>query len=166
MRADDSSAGQERRALVSVGVGLLLLAAVTWVDASRVAVSTGIGVGPAVSMKLIGTLLGILGAAHLIAAFRKRPESAAIEVEAATNHQALGWVIGGLLAMIALLAFDGGFILGATIVFAATARAFGRPLLSLSPVLGLVLSTLVFAFFTQALSLALPAGPLERLLFL
>jgi putative tricarboxylic transport membrane protein len=165
MRLDDTAAARQRRSLIVVGVALLLLAAVTWADALRLGATTGVGVGPSVAVKLIGSLLGILGAAHLIAAFGKKPATTPVEEEAVTNHQALGWVIGGLLAMIGLLAIDGGFILGASIVFATTARAFGRPLLSISPVIGLVLSTLVYVFFTKVLTLSLPSGPLERLLF-
>jgi putative tricarboxylic transport membrane protein len=65
--------------------------------------------------------------------------------------------------MILILQFGGGFVLGSTCLFALTARAFGEPLHVKSLGFGFVLAALVYAFFTQALSLSLPSGPLERL---
>ena len=165
MKQSDSAAARQRRSLVVVGVGLFVLAAVTWADALRLSYVSAVGVGPAVSMRLIGSLLALLGAAHLVAAFRPSSATTPAEEEPVVNQQALAWVLGGLLVMIAMLVVEGGFILAAAIVFVCTARAFGKPLLSLSPVYGLVMSTLVYVFFTKALTLALPSGPLERLLF-
>jgi putative tricarboxylic transport membrane protein len=164
MKSADSMARQ-RRALVIVGVSLCALAALTWMDAIRVGGSAGVGIGPSVSMKLIGGFMGLLGLVHLFTAFTGKVTTIPEEDMEAVNHQALGWVIGGLLAMIGVLTLEGGFIIGATIVFVATARAFGRKLLSMSPVIGLVLSTLVYVFFSKVLSLSLPVGPLERLFF-
>jgi putative tricarboxylic transport membrane protein len=159
-------AARQVRALAGVGIALLLLAGVTVLDAYRVAVSTGVGVGPSASMKLIGAILALLGCAHLVAAWRTRAGSMpvpSVEQEPA-NRAALAWVFGGLIGQILTLMAGGGFILGSTILFVATARAFGKPLKSLAPVYGAILSTLVYVFFTKALSLSLPAGPLEQLL--
>jgi putative tricarboxylic transport membrane protein len=158
-------ASRRTRALTGVGIGLLLLAGLTWFDAYRLSATYGIGIGPSVSMKLIGTMLGLLGAAHLITAWRSRADSAVPkQVEDHVNHGALAWALGGLIGQIGILMAGGGFILGSTVLFIATARAFGRPLKSFSPVFGIVLSTTVYVFFTEALSLSLPAGPLEQLL--
>lgn len=165
MKSSGSAAAHQRRPLVVVGCGLGILAAVTWMDALRLSDVGSIGVGPAVSMKLIGSLLGLLGAAHLLAAFRPSPAATPVEGEPLTNRHALAWVLGGLMAMIGILVVEAGFILAAAIVFVCTARAFGKPLISLSPVYGLTMSILVYAFFTKGLTLALPSGPLERLLF-
>ena len=165
MRFSDAATARERRSLIVVGCGLWVLAALTWMDALRLSDVGSIGVGPAVSMKLIGSLLGLLGAAHFLAAVRPSPVTAPVEGEPVTNRHALAWVLGGLIAMIVVLVAEGGFILAAAIVFVCTARAFGKSVISLSPVYGLVMSTLVYAFFTKGLTLALPSGPLERLLF-
>ena len=74
------------------------------------------------------------------------------------------WVLGGLVLQIVALSLGAGFIISSTILFTATACGFGRSLRSWGPVYGLVLTTLVYLFFTKALSLSLPMGPLEQLL--
>ncbi|HEY6133539.1 MAG TPA: tripartite tricarboxylate transporter TctB family protein, partial [Rubrivivax sp.] len=81
-----------------------------------------------------------------------------------SNRGALAWVLGGLVGMIAILELGGGFIVGSTWLFVATARAFGQPIRVKSPLIGFVLAAVAYAFFTKALSLSLPTGPLERLL--
>ena len=58
----------------------------------------------------------------------------------------------------------GGFILGSTLLFAFTARAFGRKAILADVLLGFVLSLGIFFLFNKLLTLALPMGPLERLL--
>ncbi|MBS7777980.1 tripartite tricarboxylate transporter TctB family protein [Acidovorax sp. CCYZU-2555] len=155
--------GPGRQALATVAALLFGLAAVIAWDITSMAPAQAVGVGPTAVMRIVVGLLLVLGLAHAIAAARAAPKAQA-ETEPATNRAALGWVLGGLIGMIAVLQLGAGFVLGATWLFAATARAFGQPLRSRSPVIGLVLAALVYAFFTQALSLSLPAGPLERLL--
>jgi len=153
------------RAPLVVGLVLLTLATLTLVDSFRVTTGTGPGVGPSVAMKLIGGLLGVLGAAHLVTAWGKRGNRKGIDADDVLNPASLAWVLGGLVGQIAVLAAGGGFIAGATLLFVCTACGFGRRLLSLGPVIGLALSVAVYVFFTKALSLTLPSGPLERLLF-
>lgn len=153
------------RAPAIVGVILAALASVTFTDALRLTVSTGPGVGPSVAMKLIAGILAVLAVAHFIDAWRKRARAEPAPWGDTINPVALAWVLGGLIGQIAALAFGAGFILSATLLFIATARGFGRPLKSLGPVYGAVLSIAVYVFFTKALSLSLPAGPLEKLLF-
>ena len=50
------------------------------------------------------------------------------------------------------------------LLFAATARAFGRTAIVTDLVIGLVLAFVVYLMFTKLLTLSLPEGPLERLL--
>ena len=69
------------------------------------------------------------------------------------------------MGLIVWLQVGGGFVLGATWLFVATAAAFGQPIRLKSPLIGFVLALAVYAFFTLGLSLSLPAGPLERALF-
>lgn len=153
------------RAPLVVGLILLTLASATLLDAFRVSSGTGPGVGPSVAMKLIAGLLGVLGIAHLFTAWGQRRQHCALPDGDTWNPVSLAWVLGGLVAQIVILAIGGGFIAGATVLFVCTAIGFGRALLSLGPVIGLALSVFVYVFFTKALSLTLPAGPLERLVF-
>lgn len=161
--SEPTTNGPGRQALATVAALLFGLAAVIAWDITTMAPAQAVGVGPTAVMRIVVGLLLVLGLAHAIAAARAAPKAQA-ETAPATNRAALGWVLGGLIGMIAVLQMGAGFVLGATWLFAATARAFGQPLRSRSPVIGLVLAALVYAFFTQALSLSLPAGPLERLL--
>jgi putative tricarboxylic transport membrane protein len=161
--SEQTTTGPGRQALATVAALLLGLAAVIAWDITTMAPAQAVGVGPTAVMRMVVGLLLVLGLAHAIAAARAAPKTRA-QTTSATNRAALGWVLGGLVGMIAVLQLGGGFVMGATWLFAATARAFGQPLRSRSPVIGLVLAALVYAFFTQALSLSLPAGAHERLL--
>lgn len=161
--SEQTTTGPGRQALATVAALLFGLAAVIAWDLTTMAPAQAVGVGPTAVMRIVVCLLLVLGLAHAIAAARAAPKPQA-QTAPATNRAALGWVLGGLIGMIAVLQVGAGFVIGATWLFAATERAFGQPLRSRSPVIGLVLAALVYAFFTQALSLSLPAGPLERLL--
>lgn len=152
------------RAPLLVGAGLLGLAGLTMFDAMRVASGVGPGVGPSAAMQMIALLLGGLGVAHLIQAMRARRSADLRETEGSANLRSLAWVLGGLVLQIVTLAIGGGFILSSTILFTATACGFGRSPVSMGPVYGLVMSSVVYLFFTKALSLSLPMGPLEQLL--
>ncbi len=67
--------------------------------------------------------------------------------------------MAALLGLIAALELGGGFVLGSAWLFVATARGFGERIQVRSVALGLVLSLVVYLFFTRVLTLALPAGP-------
>ena len=166
--SEPEAAGPGWHALATVAVALIVLAGVVAFDVTRMAPAGAVGVGPTVGMKMVAGLLAILGIAHGVAAIRARAAHKGRQdgelAELLANRGALAWVLGGLVGMIAILQVDGGFILGSTWLFAATARAFGQPLRIKSPLIGLALAAIVFVFFTKALSLSLPTGPLERLL--
>lgn len=66
-------------------------------------------------------------------------------------------------SLVAALWFGAGFILGSTLLFAFTARAFGRKAFPADLALGFVLATVIFLLFNKLLTLALPMGPFERL---
>ena len=73
-------------------------------------------------------------------------------------------ILGGLAALIALIGFGGGFIPATTILFAATAAAFGRRAILTDLAIGFVLGARRLSAVRQAPD-AVPAdGPLERLL--
>ena len=152
------------RAPLAVGLTLLVLGVLTLVDAYRLAESVGPGVGPSAGMKLIAGLLVLLGVAHLVQAGRAAKQTLVVDAAEKVNLGSLAWVLGGLVLQIVALTLGAGFILSSTILFVATARGFGRSLRSWGPVYGLALTTAVYLFFTKALSLSLPMGPLEQLL--
>lgn len=73
------------------------------------------------------------------------------------------WIVGGLVAQMLLLKIA-GFSIATGLLFAATARGFGRGPLWLTIPIGIVLSFIVWFIFARGLQLSLPAGPLERLI--
>lgn len=148
----------DRPALI---VGLLLLAAAAIVafDASRQTITSNYGVGPTAMPYVVCAGLAVLGLAHFIVAFKDglpKPEEA--------DGKALLWIIGGLVGLVACIALGGGFIIATAIIFACTARGFGREALIVDIVIGAVLGTIIYVVFLKLLTLSLPGGPLEALL--
>lgn len=142
-----------------VGTLLLAVAAVTAFDASRMSKGALYGIGPTAFPNVLAIFFAGLGLAHFVVAFKDglpKPDEA--------DWTAFAWVSGALLALIASVAAGGGFILGATLLFAMTARAFGRRAFLKDVLIGFVIGFLVFLLFNNLLSLTLPQGPLERLL--
>jgi putative tricarboxylic transport membrane protein len=146
-----------------IGVALLLAAAALWFDAGRLPPPPAVGVGPSAALRLVGVLVALLGLAHLVGAWRARRAGHAASTDRG-NHASLGIVLAALVGQIALLEAGAGFIASSLWLFALTARGFGERLSPKLLAIGAVLSVAVYLFFTQALSLALPAGPLERLI--
>jgi len=107
---------------------------------------------------LVAILFMALAIGHLISAFKPSD----IEVEAA-DWTAVGWIGLALAGLIGSIWLGGGFILGSTLLFALTARAFGRKALLVDLCLGAIIGVLVFLLFNKLLTLALPQGPLEWL---
>jgi putative tricarboxylic transport membrane protein len=142
-----------------VGIGLAALAAVTIWDASRATVLASYGVGPTAMSYAVAALLGILALGH----FRKAFATDGIAESQQTDLVAVGWVGLGLLGVLTATAMGGGFILGSTLLFALTARAFGRKNLIADLAIGLALGILIFLVFSNLLELTLPEGPLETL---
>ncbi|MBE7183125.1 MAG: tripartite tricarboxylate transporter TctB family protein [Methylobacterium mesophilicum] len=114
-------------------------------------------IGPATFPYAIATVLLVLAVLTVISGLRgdfpeREPEAIGPVV----------WIIGGL-ALQMLLLKPAGFSIATGMLFAATARAFGRGPLWLTVPLGIVLSFLIWFVFARGLQLTLPAGPLERL---
>lgn len=160
-----TDSGPGRGPLLIVATVLFGLAAVIAYNVTQMAPPNAVGVGPTAAMRIICLLLVILGVGHLVAGFKAPRATQPSSEDSASNHRAVAWVLAGLFGLIAALLVDAGFVLGSAWLFVATARAFGQRVRLLSPAIGLVLSSLVYLFFTKALTLSLPAGPLERLLF-
>jgi len=78
------------------------------------------------------------------------------------NFGPMAWIIGGLAVQM-LTMKTVGFSIATGLLFAATAKGFGRgPLWKTIPI-GIVFSFIVWFIFAKGLQLSLPAGPLERL---
>lgn len=149
--------GADKPALV-VGLLLLALAGIVYYDASQQTITSNYGVGPTAMPYVACAGLVLLGLAHLFVAFRDglpKPEEA--------DRGALLWIIGGLVGLIACIALGGGFVIAITILFACTARGFGRRALAVDAAIGFVMGLVIFLVFAKLLTLLLPAGPLERL---
>jgi putative tricarboxylic transport membrane protein len=72
------------------------------------------------------------------------------------------WIIGGL-AIQMLTMRTVGFSIATGILFAFTARGFGRGPLWMTVPIGIVFSFVVWFIFAKGLQLSLPAGPFEKL---
>ena len=150
--------GFDRTTFVT-GACLAVLAGVTAWDASKVDILASYGVGPAAMSYGVAAFLAILAAGHFVQSVRgvaEKPDAA--------DGKALMWIGGGLAALLAAIAFDGGFIAGSTFLFAMTARAFGRRTFLVDVLIGFALGLAIFLLFNNVLELTLPEGPLERLL--
>ena len=151
-----SASGLHRPTLV-IGIALLALAFITWRDASAMQIRATYGMGADAASYFVALFLAVMGVGHLIAAFRWQDDPGA------TDWKAVGWVALGLGSLIAALWFGAGFIIGSTLLFVFTARAFGRRAWLADLALGLILATGIFLLFNKLLTLSLPMGPVERL---
>jgi len=146
-------------AALAIAAGLLVLGGIVLWDASRIAGGAGYArVGPSTVPNVVGICLLILAAWTAFEAWRgdfpEREEQ---------NWPPLVWIVGGLAAQMLLLT-TAGFSIATGLLFAATAKAFGKgPLWKTIPI-GIVISFIVWTIFAKVLQLSLPAGPLERLI--
>ena len=147
----------DKRALL-MGLTLLVLSVVVWRDATAQTMSATYGIGPAAMPYLVAVALAALGLGHIVVAFRD-----GLPVPEYADGIAIGWIAFGLAALLLCIAFGGGFILATTILFAATARAFGRRALLVDAPIGFGLGVAIHLLFSKLLTLSLPAGPIEHL---
>ncbi|WHO75834.1 tripartite tricarboxylate transporter TctB family protein [Rhizobium sp. BT03] len=143
---------------VVIAVILFAIAAITYWDASHMTARAAYGMNASAASYFVALLFAVLGIGHLIAAFKPSD----IEVGAA-DWRAVGWVGLALCGLIGSIWVGGGFIIGSTLLFALTARAFGRKAFLIDLCLGAGIGLAVFLLFNKLLTLALPQGPLERL---
>ncbi|RDL46822.1 hypothetical protein BLJAPNOD_06340 [Ensifer sp. M14] len=141
-----------------IAVILFAIAFITYWDASHMKVRATYGMSASAASYFVAILFVALAIGHLISAFKPLD----IEVESA-DWMAVGWIGFALAGLIGSIWLGGGFILGSTLLFALTARAFGRKALLVDLCLGAVIGVMVFLLFNKLLTLALPQGPLERL---
>ena len=146
------------RAGVVIGLALALVAVLLVVDALRIEANVVYGLGPQAMPIMIAIGLGILAAGNLINALRGDGGD-----REDMDFRPVLLILAGLALMIAVIGFGGGFIPAMTILFAATATAFGRRAIVADLAIGFVIATVIFIAFSKLLTLSLPSGPLERL---
>ena len=115
-------------------------------------------VGPTVFPYIVATGLALLAIGTLVSAMRRGfPE------RSKDDFAPIAWIVGGLVAQILLLSTL-GFSIATGVLFALTAKGFGRgPLWQTIPI-GVVFAFLVWFIFSRGLQLSLPMGPIERFL--
>ena len=117
------------------------------------------GIGPAAMPKIVGWGLMALAVATGAGAFRRKLSDVPRQ-----NPVPLILIGGGLACQIALLNVV-GFALATSILFAATAAAFGKRNLLLTLPVGFALAFGIYGIFDGILQLNLPGGPLETLIY-
>ena len=159
---DESRPGSQRRpdwAALAIAV-LLGVAAVVigWSTATMPGAANYARIGPTSFPYAIAAVLFVLAVWTAVAALRgefpRREEQ---------NIAPMVWIVGGLAAQMLLLKVA-GFSIATGLLFAATARGFGRGPLWLTIPVGIVLAFVIWIIFARGLQLSLPAGPLERLI--
>jgi putative tricarboxylic transport membrane protein len=117
------------------------------------------GIGAAAMPKIVGFALLALAAATLFQGLKTR-----IADVPRQNPVPLILIAGGLAAQIALL-HVAGFAIATSILFAATAAAFGKRNLLMTLPVGFVIAFAVYGIFDRLLQLNLPGGPLETMIY-
>jgi putative tricarboxylic transport membrane protein len=147
------------RAVLAIAAGLAVLAGIIiWNTATIGSAGAYSRVGPTTFPYVIAAVLFVLGVCTAVSAVRggfpkREPEAIAPVL----------WIVGGLVGQMLLLK-AAGFSIATGILFAATARAFGRGPLWMTFPIGIVLSFVVWFIFAKGLQLTLPAGPFEKLI--
>jgi putative tricarboxylic transport membrane protein len=144
---------------IVVAVLLALLAGVIVFDMGRLDLAATYGLGPKAMPLVIAGGLFLLAAGNAVMAF-----TSGLPSRDDVDPQAILLILGGFAILITLIGLGGGFIPATAILFAMTARAFGRRAFLIDLAIGFALGTAAYLLFDKLLALSLPAGPLERLL--
>lgn len=148
----------DRAALVIAAVLASVGLVIGWSTAGMGGAASYSRIGPATFPYVIAAAFLGLSVWTAVAAFRG-------EFPAREKQQLapMVWIVGGLAAQMLLLK-TAGFSIATGLLFAATARGFGRgPLWATIP-LGVVFAGLIWLVFAQGLTLALPSGAFEQIL--
>lgn len=146
------------RAGFVIAILLAALAVVVFVETRSMKVTAAYArVGPTTFPYVIATVLGVLAIGTAVSAWRggfpeREPE----------RLPPVLWIVAGLALQLLLLK-PAGFSIATGLLFACTARAFGRGRLWLTFPIGVVFALVVWVIFARLLMLSLPAGPLEAL---
>ena len=145
-------------ALVIAAILAAIAAVIIWQTSQMRVPPIQARVGPTVFPYIIAGALILLSISTGVSAVRRGfPE------RSDDNYVPILWIVSGLVAQLLLLSTI-GFSIATGILFAFTAKGFGRgPLWKTIPI-GTVFAFLVWFAFAKGLQLSLPAGPLERLI--
>lgn len=156
-KSGPGQSGPDRAALAIAAV-LVAVAVLIGVSTMRAGSAAGYSpVGPKTVPWIIAGAFLVLGVLTAVAAWRRDfPE------REPQDWPPMLWVVGGLAAQL-LTMKTAGFSVATGLLFAATAKGFGRGPLWVTVPVGIVFSFLVWIVFAKGLQLSLPAGPLERL---
>jgi len=144
---------------LAIAAGLMVLALVIFWDMSRLQLTSVYGVGPKAMPVVIASGLAILAVANAVIAWQGH-----LPLRDDYSLKAVLLILGGFVALIALIGLGGGFIPAIAVLFTATATAFGRRAPLIDFAIGLALGLVIYLAFDKLLTLSLPAGPIERLL--
>jgi putative tricarboxylic transport membrane protein len=144
---------------IAVAALLLALAAVIFLDMSRLELSSVYGLGPKAMPIVVASGLVLLAIGNAVMAVTEDlPE------RDEADPKTILLILGGVVALIVLIGVGGGFIPATAVLFATTATAFGRRAFFTDLVIGLVLALVAYLLFAKLLSLSLPMGPIESLM--
>ncbi len=153
-----SEARRPDRAALVIAAVIAVIAAVIVYSTATAQGGSATRIGPSAFPYAIAGCLFVLSIWTVFEAVRGDfPEREKQEI------QPVIWIIGGLAAQMLLLHIT-GFAIATGLLFAATARAFGKGPLWMTIPIGIALSFIVWVIFAKGLQLTLPAGPLERLI--
>ena len=144
--------------LAIAGILLALALLVFW-DTNRLELNAVYGVGPKAMPYVVASGLALLALGNGVLALK-----GALPARESVDFTAIAFILGGLAALIGLIALGGGFIPATAVLFAAVAAAFGRRAILTDLLIGLVLGLCTYLLFAKLLALTLPTGPLERLI--
>ena len=149
----------DRAALVIAAALAALPALIVWQTYSMPVAGQYARVGPTTLPYVVAAGLALLSVGTVLSALRGGfPE------READRPGPMLWIVGGIVLQMLLLK-SAGFSIATGLLFAFTARGFGRgPLWFTAPV-GIAFGFVVWVIFAGLLNLSLPAGPLERLFF-
>jgi putative tricarboxylic transport membrane protein len=133
---------------VAFGLGVFAVAGAFTIQGE----SAYAGVGPRAVPLLVGGALTLAGLAFGASVLRGATFPAS---EPPADRRALALVLAGLAAAIAGMTAL-GFPIAATLVFMATARAFGSRRLVIDVLIGLALGIVVYVAFARGLGVSLP----------
>ena len=160
--SDGNQPRQERRpdraALVIAAVLAVISVVIAWSTATMGGAASYARIGPTTFPYVIAAGLFVLSIFTVSAALRG--DFPAREEQ---NIGPMVWIVGGLVAQMLLLKVA-GFSIATGLLFAATARGFGKGPLWMTIPLGVVLAFVIWVIFAKGLQLSLPAGPIERLI--
>lgn len=144
------------RAALGLAAVLMAIAAVIAWDTSRLGAGGAYArIGPQMVPYVIALCIAGLSIRTVIEAVRgdfpERPTQ---------DFAPVLWIIGGLVAQMALLKVA-GFSIATGVLFAMTARGFGRVNLALVVPAGIVIAGMIWFIFARLLQLSLPAAAVE-----